>query len=426
MLRLFGSVTPGLLDDAEQLELRTLAGRLTDWSDAAAAPVVEEFLVARRKGRSVDAATTGAWLLSHPNDTQAVLDCMSVDPPAEIRILRLLSRAGSQKLVFLATWRLTLRKVVLKRPLPPQEQAAEVLSRESQTHPLSLSHPNIIETFLIPNATGEVFLVEEHLPVILSDDYHVQGVEEAANLLFDVANALAYLHDTLQLVHGDVKPDNIGKRRENYVLLDFGICRPRDQFLSATPTGSLRTRAPELLLDAAYADPNKVDVWALCATVFNAFAGRFPLLEGGEDPPRVSEPERRAAFIPVLAARARDEYTKRVNLELVPDPLRDVLERGLEPAPARRATARDLRDLAASTLALYLRASVSSLGATFSPREEVAQYQTEYGADAARLRFMPWPTRQAFRARLTNLVSFPYLAEEQIAFVNRMIEALDA
>ena len=52
----------------------------------------------------------------------------------------------------------------------------------------------------------------------------------------------------LGLVHGDIKPDNIGKKEGRFVLLDFGICRSAEKFTAdTTATGSLRTRAPELL-----------------------------------------------------------------------------------------------------------------------------------------------------------------------------------
>lgn len=100
-----------------------------------------------------------------------------------------------------------------------------------------MEHPNITETHLLPNTKGEVYLVEERLPEVLSDATSLQ-LEEASNLLYDIAKALVYLHKTLGLVHGDIKPDNIGKRGGDYVLLDFGICRPADQFTSeVTPTG---------------------------------------------------------------------------------------------------------------------------------------------------------------------------------------------
>jgi serine/threonine protein kinase len=419
-----GDAGQSLFDAAEQDELKDLATQLKGWEDDQAVTVVQAFLNARRSGRLPDAGAVVRWVSSHFNDADAVLECMSVDPPREISIGKLLSRAGSQKLVFLSTWRLTQRQVVLKRLRGPEEEAARVISRESQTHPLSLSHPNIIETFLLQNSGGEVFLVEEFLPVMLSDSHRAQGVEEGANLLFDIANAITYLHDTLELVHGDIKPDNVGKRRENYVLLDFGICRPKGQFSNASPTGSLRTRAPELLLDSAYLDPAKVDVWALCATVFSAFAGRFPLLDPDESPPRISEPDKREQFINVLAARARKEYSQRVDLQAVPEPLRELLDGGLQRDPKTRWTARELRETAERLLPAYLRTSPSSLGARFSPREEVGQYQREFGQHPERLAHMPLPTSQAFRARLTALADFPYLEVDQLQFVRQLLARL--
>jgi serine/threonine protein kinase len=204
---------------------------------------------------------------------------MAVDPPPEIDLIKILSRKGSQKLVFLATWRKTLQEVVLKQIIAKGESAERIFSRELQPHPLNMVHPNIIETHFLRNSKGERFLVERRLDTVLDDEWDAQGIYEASNLLFDITKALKFLNDH-RLVHGDVKPDNIGKRVGSYVLLDFGICRDRQDFSGeTTPTGSLRTRAPELLLKNEYSEPEKVDVWALGATVYKAVTKRFTSLK---------------------------------------------------------------------------------------------------------------------------------------------------
>lgn len=420
----FASLDPQVFDEIEQAELRALASALGRWDDTPASKVAAAYLDAKAAGRSLTVDNVARWLSSHPNDADAVIDCLSVDPPKEITIIRLLSRAGSQKLVFLATWHLAQRQVVLKRLLGPSDEAARILGRESQTHPLSMEHPNIIETFILPNASDESFLVEEFLPVILSDDYRAPGVEEGANLLYDIASALTFLHDTLGRVHGDVKPDNIGKRRENYVLLDFGIARPIDQFLETTPTGSLRTRAPELLGAADYGKPSSADVWALCATVFSAFAGRFPLLDHGDVPPRITSPQERAEFERELSRRARDEWAQRVNLLMVPEPLRDLLARGLDRDPTTRISARELRDVAEAALAPFLRHSSNRGIGRFSPIEEVDQYRREFEGRLDLVTLMPVPVRQEFKARIADVKDFPGLGDDRRSFLNWLFAQL--
>src|SRR5262249_33780923 len=153
-------------------------------------------------------------------------------------------------------------------------------------------------------------LVEEKLPSVLDDGWRASGVYESANLLHDVAQALSYLHEELRLVHGDVKPDNIGRRDGLFILLDFGVCRPECKFTTEVKaTGSLRTRAPELFLTGKYeqGQANKADVWAIGATVFKAITGRFPFLTTDEEKelPRKSSPKERAEFETLIANRVR-------------------------------------------------------------------------------------------------------------------------
>jgi serine/threonine protein kinase len=96
-----------------------------------------------------------------------------------------------------------------------------------------------------------------------------------------------------RLVHGDVKLDNIGYYRGHFVLLDFGICRPAGQFATATQTGSLRTRAPEVLLNER-SHSALSDVWALGATVFNFLLRGFPLVGTDEYVPKPTSNNLRA------------------------------------------------------------------------------------------------------------------------------------
>lgn len=396
---------------ADQTFLKQLAEAFSKgWSHEEAAKVVTAY-VETFTDRSIDESALCRWVLSHPNDARAVCDCMNVEPPPEINIIRVLSRAGSQKLVFLATWKLTQRQVVLKQLRGPSEITSTVLMRELQPHPLSMGHPNIIETHLLKNAKGEPFLVEECLPLLLNDKWRSGGIQEAANLLYDIADALNYLHVTLDLVHGDIKPDNIGKKGENYILLDFGICRHSKAFsYEATATGSLRTRAPELLKNDSYPYPHKVDIWALGATVFNASVGRFPLFDFDESPPRISSPDDRNKYEEMLSYRVEHEWDKRVDLSLVPDPIRKLLSVALEKDPSRRCSAMDLIKDAEKQLSAFLRKY--SHNGRFSPLDELHQL-TNYLPDKEILKLMPEAQKQALKGRITKLKDVHGFDKEQ-------------
>ena len=46
---------------------------------------------------------------------------MKIKPPDDVNIIRVFSRAGSQKLVFLAIWKLAQKQVVLKKLVDTEE-----------------------------------------------------------------------------------------------------------------------------------------------------------------------------------------------------------------------------------------------------------------------------------------------------------------
>jgi serine/threonine protein kinase len=393
-------------------KMKALASALEGWQDDLAAKVVSRYLGDLGTGnREPDIEALCKWVRAHVNQPENVFECMDVLPPERVSITRVLSRAGSQKVVFLGNWSLTQRLVALKRFLGRSAEAtARAREREAQAHPLSMAHPNIIETYFMPNAAGEEFLVEEFLPVVLSDRWRCNGIQEAANLLFDVANALHYLHTDLKRVHGDVKPDNIGKRGASYVLLDFGICRPIQDFVfESSATGSLRTRAPELLLQDRYECPTRADVWALGATVFNAVTGRFPLFDKDEAPPRVSRPDDRGDFEDELRRRVRGEWSRRVTVDSVPDPVRSVLEGMLEKDPTQRWSCAHALDVAKRELAGFLR-NPSDVRLV-SPLDELQQLVHHLPRREV-LRLMPATEKDLLAHRLTALASLQGVSDE--------------
>jgi hypothetical protein len=343
---------------AINLRLRPIYDRLEFWDETPACEVLENLrlrwqqMVADNRF-TLDLESVPAWLDAHRHEGdagEAVGHCIALDAPHEVRIEKRLAQAGAQKRVFQANWTVAddPTEIVIKEFLG---EAERILIRERRPHPLSMSHPNIIETFTLDNASGQTFLVERRLDV-MSDDRRLSGSAERARLLVDIARALAFL-DHQGLVHGDVKPDNIGLRDGRFVLLDFGICRPAAEFIGeAAQTGSLRTRAPEILLDAHHHSA-KSDVWALGATMFNLLTGRFPLLGVDEKPPHPErEKKQREKFEQELRQRINKRWDDRLAPlnDTQPRALRALVRGMLEKEPAKRPDAaivlrRALKDL---------------------------------------------------------------------------------
>jgi serine/threonine protein kinase len=393
--------------------LEELAAALRSWGDESAAAVINALNEAISSGNPVESSQVAQWVRIHNDDSPderaaAVVDCIRTKPPENVTIIRRLSTAGSQKLVFLAKWHTTQSEIVLKRFIKP-ELAQKVIARELTAHALSLKHPNIIVTHLQHNVDGEPFLLENKLQEVLSDQWESHGIVEAANLLHDMANALEFLQGE-GLVHGDLKPDNIGLEHGRYILLDFGICRPIEAFDAAEATGSLRTRAPELLIGGDSQHSYASDVWALGATVYRAFAHRFPLIGKDETVPRVSTPPERHEFERTLAARADKEYDEWVQFEDIPEPLKPVLRQMLLKDPTLRSTAKQVREFCRKNLAAVLREydGQSKMAAT----DEIEKL-CAYLPDAETLKLMPHHERHEAEKRLETLENKKGLSDDQ-------------
>lgn len=83
----------------------------------------------------------------------------------------------------------------------------------------SLNHPNIVKIIEWFEQNNTITIVLEKLQPIEK----VFKESKVNKLLDDITNALQYIH-SLNYMHYDVRPNNIMKRGNDYVLIDFGIC----------------------------------------------------------------------------------------------------------------------------------------------------------------------------------------------------------
>lgn len=398
---------------------RALVAALEGWSDGEAAQVIAVVKRLVDESQPPDPGDLRRWGAAHKDDAASIRDCVLTVPPDEVSIIRVKSRAGSQKLVFEAIWKLAQTRVILKRFLPEFESAIE---RELTPHPLSMKHPNIIETHVMRNRLGDEFLVEAYLRDVLDDAWRTQGVVEAANLFSDISNALSFLADR-DKVHGDVKPDNIGRSERGYLLLDFGVARDESKFLNiAEATGSLRTRAPELLLSTGHHSKGS-DVWALGATVLNAHIGSFPLFDPGETPPRVSDAAARSEFVADLARRAETEWQKRVTSRVaaIGAPLGPIVQQALSFEPDRRPSATELHKRIRETMRGFLRPEGSD---TPSPHEELDQLEKHLFRPELDTSLMPQAARLTIRRTLEAHRDNSTLSETDRSRALRMYQAI--
>jgi serine/threonine protein kinase len=223
-----------------------------------------------------------------------------------------------------------------------------------------LSHPNVVTVFDVGTHRGQLFLAMElvgggNLRVWLRQV--PRTTEDILDRLLDAGRGLAAAH-AAQVVHRDVKPDNIlvgldGRAR----VTDFGLAELRPvapdeatKLPLAAPDGSTRScmiagtpmyMAPEQLTRGE--TDARSDQWSFCATLYEALAGVRPFV--------IDDRAARAAAIREgrLAPAAPGRH--------VPRWVRKIVLRGLAAEPSARWPSMDsvVLALAARTRAAYRR-----------------------------------------------------------------------
>jgi eukaryotic-like serine/threonine-protein kinase len=152
-----------------------------------------------------------------------------------------------------------------------------------------LKHPHILPLFDSGDAGSALFYV---MPYIDGESLRARirrdgalPVGETVRILRDVADGLAYAH-AQDVVHRDVKPDNVLLSGSHAFLADFGIARalesagPADQTMTATAVvaGTPVYMSPEQIAGQRHLD-HRADVYAFGVMAYEMLAG-VPPFEG--------------------------------------------------------------------------------------------------------------------------------------------------
>jgi serine/threonine protein kinase len=260
-------------------------------------------------------------------------------PPRGYRIVRALG-TGAYKEVFAATNVDTGERVALKRYRFPAKTGINPKDLLVNFTDLTYSHRNLVPSHRIATS----WIAEPLLNTILKDRLTPERRLPLAKLLrlFDgYLQGLAFLHEN-GVVHGDIKPHNMGIRAGTPVLLDFGIASffaRKDRAMRDYP-GTLRTRPPEL--NARGVLPTKAsDVWMMCATLLALLTGSYPFLSEKHFAGGLSRAKLRKR---TAAAIRRGEHTlrNRILRSVQPRWLALLLCHGLRFDPALRITAKEI------------------------------------------------------------------------------------
>jgi serine/threonine protein kinase len=148
-----------------------------------------------------------------------------------------------------------------------------------------LEHPNIVRAILFENDGETSYCVFEYVEgCSLADRLESHGripEGEALRIVTQIAQALHYAHQR-QVVHRDVKPDNIMLLPDGRAkLTDFGLAKDysdagdQDLTRAASGLGTPFFMAPEQFVNAKNAGA-LCDVYSLGATLYNLVTGELP------------------------------------------------------------------------------------------------------------------------------------------------------
>jgi eukaryotic-like serine/threonine-protein kinase len=243
--------------------------------------------------------------------------------------------------VFLAEESRLGRQVVIK-VLPPEMGAAVNIERFEREIQLAarLQHPHVV-SLLSAASSGDLlyyimpFIAGESLRAKLGRDGALP-VPEAVRLLREVVDALAYAH-AHNVVHRDIKPDNVLLSTGHAVVTDFGVAKA----VSASSGGSSSLTSLGVALgtpaymapEQAAADPHvdhRADIYSIGALAYEMLSGRTPFTS--------PTPQ---AMLAAHITQAPDPLTR--HRSNVPAALNAIVMRCLEKHPADRyQTAGDL------------------------------------------------------------------------------------
>jgi predicted Ser/Thr protein kinase len=218
--------------------------------------------------------------------------------------------AGAMGAVYRAVDKDTNTEVALKQSTNPQhDQRFEIEARLLA----SLQHPRVVRIIdHFTERSGQYLVMELVRGVELGVLLKQRGspglpVDQSIEYVRQACEALQYVHDQ-QIVHRDVKPQNLIVGENGVVLVDFGIARLLDEaeLQGTVGIGTPRFMAPEVFAGGRVSP--RTDVFGIAATLWTLIAGKTPVYA---DPNKLSD------IVPDVSAEL--ERTIGAGLELIPE-----------------------------------------------------------------------------------------------------------
>jgi serine/threonine-protein kinase len=224
---------------------------------------------------------------------------------------------------------------VLDLELAPSPNVAERFMREAQTV-ARLEHPHIVPIYKVGRQEEVFYIIMRCIDGLslreLLDQHKRLSVGDAARIARQVADALAYAHSH-DIVHRDVKPDNILLDKSGHVLVtDFGIAKAAQAAQAATPGGAQLTSEGMIIGTPQYMSPEQAsgdqldgrsDIYSLGVVLYAMLAGKPPF----DGPSSASILAQQLTQSPPPIRRERSDVSEELLV---------VLDRMLAKSPAKR------------------------------------------------------------------------------------------
>ncbi len=146
-----------------------------------------------------------------------------------------------------------------------------------------LDHPNVVRGYDVGEENGFHFFAMEFVDgqsaQSVLESQNKMSIGDAVTIAIDVGKALMHAQE-LNIVHRDIKPDNVMITRKGVVkLADLGLAKQMDEENSMTQTGSgfgtPYYMPPEQARNAKYVDCRS-DIYALGASLYRMVTGKYP------------------------------------------------------------------------------------------------------------------------------------------------------
>ncbi|HET9737905.1 MAG TPA: protein kinase [Solirubrobacteraceae bacterium] len=296
--------------------------------------------------------------------------------------------SGAMGAVYRAIDRDTQQEVAVKRLLDLQHAARFEIEARLLA---SLSHPRVVKVLDHSQDEHGLYIV---MDLVRGTDLGAQlkergapglPAQEAVDYARHVCEALQYVHDQ-QIVHRDVKPQNMILADDGVVLVDFGVARAigSDETVGTIAVGTPRYMAPEVFAGGTVSPAS--DVFSLAATLWTLMIG---------SPPRYGDVLKIEKVAPELPPELREALAG--GLEMLPEmrissatafaeaigvPLTDRGGQSLAQSLGRAPVHRRVIEAIVRTAAGMFEAAAASIALTDTVSGELV-YEAAWGAGAS-------------------------------------------